>query len=266
MGQQDLTATKSREKLIQEAYAKHDIKIRHLLPPYSGPPLLLDLFQRRLEDGTCDPDQHVAWETHYNGIMAGATIVDHGFSKPSDATATTLVTIDTFAPTYSLPAKDSSLVVIAKPVAGKVCIPRNRRFVYTKFALQVLKEFPKAHGEKIESQKSKQLTAVEFGGSVRFPSGYLETFLLNHEGFVEVGEKYVFFLWKQIPSDDIYVELQAYLVRDGLVFPVDADGDARTVYTKMPLPEFEAKVQAAVQRNIDTDVLPNVHAAPSRRK
>ncbi|HEX7359448.1 MAG TPA: hypothetical protein VF283_03050 [Bryobacteraceae bacterium] len=139
--------------------------------------------------------------------------------------------------------------------------------MYTKFTLEVLKEFQKGKSRRKQvPQKSGQITAVDFGGTVRFPSGYLETFLLSHAGFLEVGEKYVLFIWNPVPSDDTLVISQAYLIRDGLVFPVDTDGDAQTVYTKMPLPEFEAKIQAAVQRNIDTDVLPNVHAAPSRRK
>ncbi|HEX7359447.1 MAG TPA: hypothetical protein VF283_03045 [Bryobacteraceae bacterium] len=96
--QQESAVQGSREKLIQEAYAKHDVKIRHLLPPYSGPPLLLDLYQRRLKDGMCNPEQHVTWESNFNGIMSGhAIVVDHGFSKPAYATATTFVTTDTFA-------------------------------------------------------------------------------------------------------------------------------------------------------------------------
>ncbi|MGH9439545.1 MAG: hypothetical protein ACRD22_17105 [Terriglobia bacterium] len=268
VGQQTLGTQQSREKLIQEAYAKHGVKIRHLLPPYSGPPSLLDLYQRRLEDGMCNPEQHVRWESNFNGIMSGhAIVVDHGFSKPAYATATTFVTTDTFAPIYSLPAKRSFTVVLAKPTAGKVCISQSRRYVYTKFTLKVFKEFQKGKSRRKQAQrKSGQITAVDFGGTVRFPSGYLETFLLNHEGFLEVGEKYVLFMWKPVPSDDTLVISQAYLIRDGFVFPVDADGDAQTVYTKMPLPEFEAKVEAAVRRNIDTDVLPNVHAAPRRRK
>ncbi|MGH9655966.1 MAG: hypothetical protein ACRD6B_21185, partial [Bryobacteraceae bacterium] len=106
-GQQRPDSQPTREDLIQKAYAKHSKKIRHLLPPYSGPPLLLKMFQRRIGDGMCDPEQHTAWEAHFKGIMAGAAIADLGFSKPADATATTLVTIDTFAPIRSLPAKRS---------------------------------------------------------------------------------------------------------------------------------------------------------------
>jgi hypothetical protein len=252
-----------REQQLEDAYAKHDAKIRQLLPPYSGPPLLLDLSHGR-DDGVCDPEQHAAWEKHFNGIMDDTYVVDRGFSDPADATATTFTTTDTFGPIYSLPAKRSFAIVIAQPLAGRVCIPQSRNYVYTKFTLRVLKEFRKGKdNRREESQKTDQLTAVEFGGSVRFRSGFLETFLLNQEGFVQIGKQYVLFMWKAVPSDDMLVISQAYLIQDGLIFPVSSNGDAQTVYTKMPLPEFEAKVQAAVERNADLDLLPQVHA-PTR--
>jgi hypothetical protein len=156
-------------------------------------------------------------------------------------------------------------IVIARPISGRACIPKSRRYVYTKFSLEVLKEFRKGKGTKQREQMAGgQITAVEFGGAVRFPSGILETFLFSQEGFIEVGKEYVLFMWKPVPSDDMLVISQAYLIRDGLVFPVSTNGDAQLVYTKMPFPEFEAKVKAAVARNADADVFPDVHA-PSRQ-
>jgi hypothetical protein len=108
--------------------------------------------------------------------------------------------------------------------------------------------------------ETAQLTAVDFGGTIRFPSGYLETFLLSQEGFVEIGKEYVLFMWKPVPSDDMLIISQAYLIQDGFVFPVSSNGDAERVYTKMPLLEFEAKVKAAVAQNIDADVIGNPKA------
>ncbi|MGH9653282.1 MAG: hypothetical protein ACRD6B_07430 [Bryobacteraceae bacterium] len=259
--QQEPGAKKAQEALIQEAYAKHNANVRQLLPKYSGPPLLLDLSHRRIEDGMCDPEQHAAWEARFNGIMSGAYITDRGISRPSEATATALTTIDTFGPIYSLPARDA-VVVVARPIAGRVCIPQRRSYVYTKFTLQVLKDFRPGNSSKKLPQPTKQVTAVEFGGSVRFPSGFLETFLLDQRGFMEVGKKYVLFMWKAASPDDRLVISQAYLIQDGLVYPVNTDGDGQKGYTKMPLAEFEGAVQAAVDRNIDTDLLPNVHATP----
>ena len=199
----------------------------------------------------CDPQQHVAWESEFNGSM-GTSLADPGFSKAADSTATTMVTIDTFAPVYSFPAKLSSAVVIAKPIAGKVCIPQNRKFVYTKFTLRVLTRFKPAH-DKGQLQEKAHITAASFGGSIRFPSGYLETFLWSQAGFIEIGKEYVLFMWKPVASDDLLVISQAYLIQDGFVFPVSTNGDAQKYCTKLPLAEFEAQVEAAVAKNVDTD-------------
>jgi hypothetical protein len=183
-----------------------------------------------------------------------ATIIDQGVVKPSDATATTLVTIDYFAPIYSLPAKGSSDIVIAKPTAGRVCIPQSRRYVYTKFTLDVVKEYRRpADGKEEEPHEKRKITAAQFGGSVLFPTGYLETFLHDRRGFLEIGKEYVLFVWKPIPTDDTLVISQGYLIENGFVFPVSTDGDAQTVYTKMPFPDFEAKVKAVVAKNVDAN-------------
>src|SRR6185437_14615518 len=251
MSQQAGDRQEITEQAIQDAYAKHDIRVRKSLPSYSGPPLLLDLFQKSLEDGTCDPQQHIEWEANFNAIMASRKLVDNGVSKLSEVTATTVTFIDTFGPIYSLPAKRYVAVVIAKPVAGSVCIPRSRQYVYTKLTLDILKQYKPAKRDRQQSQASAPITAVEFGGSVRFPSGYLETLLLSREGFIEIGKEYVLFMWKPVPSDDLLVISQAYLVQDGFVFPVSSNGDAQTYYTKSPFAEFEAQVEAAVAKNVD---------------
>lgn len=141
MSQQSGDQQEITKQAIQDAYAKHDTMVRNSLPAYSGSPLLLDLFHKSLEDGTCDPRQHIEWETHFNAIMASRKLLDRGVSKLSEATATTVTFIDTFGPIYSLPAKRSATVVIAKPVAGRVCIPQSRQYVYTKLTLEILKQF-----------------------------------------------------------------------------------------------------------------------------
>ncbi len=162
LSQQPAPTRDAWNQQVQEQYAKHDVRIRHLLPPYSGMPVVLDLFHKHLEDGMCDPEQHTAWETQFSGIMAGDTVADLGVRTLADATATGLSTIDTFAPSYSLPAKGSSKIVIAKPIAGRVCIPQNRHYVYTKFTLDVLKEVRKGKGPSSKSRcrsgKSQQLS------------------------------------------------------------------------------------------------------------
>jgi hypothetical protein len=141
------------------------------------------------------------------------------------------------------------MVVIARPVSARVCVAQNRRYVYTRFSLEILQTFKQGKHRR----QGKQIVAVQFGGSVRFPSGHLATFLLNKHGFVEPGREYVVFLWKPVRSDDTYVAVEAYLIDNGLVFPVSASASNAFHYTKVPLGEFEAKVRAAVTKNIDTD-------------
>jgi hypothetical protein len=259
LGQQLPPRQDVSKKQLEEAYAEHDIDMRHSLAPYSGPPLLLDLSHVPLENGMCDPAQHVAWENYFHGLMGDPVIADKGVHGPYYITMTSFTTIDTFAPIYSLPAKGSNDIVIAKVIAGRVCIPQNHRYVYTKFTLDVVKDFRKRpnRGERDGLETQRQITAAQFGGSLLFPSGFLETYLLNHRGFLEIGKEYVLFMWNPVRSDDMLVVAQAYLIQDGLVFPVSTDGDAQTVYTKMPFPEFEAKVKLAVARNIDADVFPD---------
>ena len=85
------------KKQLQEAYAKHDAKIRQILPPYAGPPLLLDISHMPLEDGMCDPDRHSAWESHFSGMALPNGIVDRGVPDPTNATTTTLASAQSFS-------------------------------------------------------------------------------------------------------------------------------------------------------------------------
>jgi hypothetical protein len=181
------------------------------------------------------------------GIRA---ITDPGISMPLEATSIVLTTIDGAGPYYALPANQCSMVVIARPIEDKVCISQRRNYVYTRFHLEISQEFKRT---KHNPHQGGQVAAVQFGGSVLFPSGQFATFLMDKDGFVEIGKQYVLFLWKPIRSDDTYVAVEAYLIQNGLVFPVSASAANAFHYTKMPVKDFESKVRAAVAKNIDTD-------------
>ncbi len=218
-------------------------------PIYSGPPPLLDLTGRKLEDGGCESAQHERWEARFSGIMGIGPTKDLGTRTLSEATSITQTTIDMTGPTYALPAKQSSIVVIGKPTADRVCIPQSRHYIYTRFDIAILEDLKIAkHGPRAGGQ----VIAAQFGGSVRFPSGHLGTFLLEDRGFIEAGKRYVLFMWRPIRSDDTYVISQAYLIQDGLVFPVSATASDVSQYVKMPLNDFEAKVKSVVAKNIDS--------------
>jgi hypothetical protein len=162
------------KKQLEDAYAEHDTKIRKLLPPYSGPPLLQDISHLPLEDGLCDPEQHVAWENRFNGIMGSELKVADKGIHPPDITMTSFTTTDTFAPIYSLPANGSDEIVIARAIAGRVCVPQSRRYVYTKFTLDVVKHYRKTpeRGEQDDPHKQRQITAAQFGGTSSSHRGF----------------------------------------------------------------------------------------------
>ena len=210
---------------------------------------MLDLTDRRLEDGICDNGQHTKWEARFNGVMGIRAITDPGISMPLEATSVALTTTGGLGPIYALPANQCSMVVIARPILDSVCISQSRRYVYTRFNVEILHELKRA---KHTARQGEQVVAVQFGGSILFPSGHLATFLLDKDGFVGLGKQYVLFLWKPVQSDDTYVAVEAYLIQDGFVFPVDTSASNAFHYTKMPLKDFESKVRAAVAK-IDTD-------------
>ena len=235
------------KRLIQETYAKHEHGIRNALPPYSSMPAVLDLTGKQLQDGTCD--QHIAWEDRFSGVMSIRPISDPGVPAPFEATSTSLTTTDGVCCIYAVPAKQSSLVVIARPTSSKVCVAKSLRYVYTRFLLEISEEYK--HNKR--EPHGGQHVAAQFGASILFPSGQLTTFLVDNDGFVGLQKQYILFLWKPVRSDDTYVITQAYLIEDGLVFPVSTSAGNASRYTKVPFKDFESKVKMAVAKNIDID-------------
>jgi hypothetical protein len=238
------------QKRFQDLYLKHDRGIREALPPHSSMPPVLDLTGRTLQDGLCDGGQHIKWENRFTGVEGVQPIADLGVSNLSEATSTSLTTIDGVGQTYALPAKQSSTIVIARPLSDRVCISHDRRFVYTRFRLQVSQAFK--HNEH-NSQRDEFIEAVQFGGSVLFPSGHLTSFLLADRGYLGLGQDYILFLWKPISSDETLVVAQAYRILDGMVFPVSTSASNAFHYTKVSLKDFETKVRTAIAKNIDSD-------------
>jgi hypothetical protein len=125
----------------------------------------------------------------------------------------------------------------------------NRRFVYSSFSLEVSNVL---HAKKKNSiRDGERIFAAQFGGSVRFPSGHVATFLLDGEGFMEVGKQYLLFIWKPVRTDETYVVAEPYLIQDGMTFPVKTLADVSAYEKGMPFKEFEARVKTAIAKNID---------------
>jgi hypothetical protein len=109
----------------------------------------------------------------------------------------------------------------------------------------------KGHGER-GIRQSEQITLAQLGGTIRFPSGHMETFLLAKEGFMQLGQRYAVFAWKPLKSDSTYMADELYLVQNDVVFPVNLDAQ-QSSYSGMPFTKFLAKVKAAIAKNINTN-------------
>jgi len=236
-----------RQRLIQEAYSEHLARLKDVLPKYSGLPPLVDVSESKPDQG----DVERAWEERFKGVMGFSTeIVDRGVESPTRATSISLATVEWGTHVYALPARSCGAVIIAEPVASEARVAQNRLFVYSRFSLHI-SQILKAN-RKMGIQRGQSIIATQFGGSVRFQSGHMETFLLAKEGFLERHNQYVLFIWKPAESKRAFMIAQPYLVDHGMVYPVSTIADA-SAYDGMPAESFEAKVRAAIAKNIDTD-------------
>ena len=95
--------------------------------------------------------------------------------------------------TYGLPARSAGAVVEATPVGADVRVDSAHSLVYSRFSLQI-SQVLKGKAKR-DIRESPTITGVEYGGSIRFPSGHVETFILANHGFLELDKKYLIFMW-----------------------------------------------------------------------
>ena len=230
----------------EDAGQIHINKVRQLLPPHSALPPLLDLSQPGANlDGASRK-----WENRFTGSMGVREHADPGILGPAGPSSISTTTTEYGTPLWALPARGCEGVFIATPVSGTAHMAYNRRFVYSLFSLEISRVL-KASG-KHHIRERERITAAQLGGTVRFPSCHVETFLLANEGFLELGKPYLLFLWKPIRSDDTYAVAEAYLIQESLVFPINLDAHEAS-YEGVAVEEFEARVNAAIAKNVDTN-------------
>jgi hypothetical protein len=228
----------------KEQLSEHVKGVRRVLPPHSGLPPLLDLSKPSIGEGTAGR----AWEEKFKNSLGLRAVTDPGVPTPTEATSVSLTTQEVVGPVYALPAETCEAVVIGKAISSAVHLARNHKFVYTTFSVkisQVLKT-----PRKYRIRDGETINAAEFGGSVLFPSGQMETFLVANRGFLELDKQFVLFIWRPIPSDATYVITEAYIVKDDVVFPTKTMTNESS-YEGMPFEKFEAKVKNAIARNVD---------------
>jgi hypothetical protein len=230
----------------EDAYQKHLEKVRQLLPPHSALPPLLDLSEPNANGGGASRD----WEDRFTGSMGVREHADPGTTDPSSKASISMTTTEFGGPMLAIPARDCDVVILAKPITSSVHMAYNHRFVYSTFTVKIF-EVLKGQGKR-GIRQGEQITIAQLGGTIRFPSGHLETFLLAKEGFMQLGQRYAVFAWKPLKSDNTYMAAELYLVQNDVVFPVNLDAHESS-YGGMPFTKFLAKMKAAIAENINTN-------------
>lgn len=235
------------QRMLQDAYSAHLSRVQAMLPAHSGLPPLLDLTQPQPEEDNIDR----AWENRYKGIGFSRGIADPGVPGPSEMTSIATTFIDGIARPSALPAKHCEAVLIATPVTAEAKIAYTRTFVYSSYALKIEKVLKGKQKNGLRARS--QILVVELaGGRLRFPSGHMTSFIRPGYGFLEVGKQYLLFIWTP-PQTKTYTIANPYLIEDGLVFPLETVPDVSAYEKGMPVQQFEARVKAAIAKNIDTD-------------
>jgi hypothetical protein len=230
----------------ERAYQIQMNRVRHLLPPHSALPPLLDLSKTSSIGGGASRK----WENRFTGSMGVREISDPGLHGPGGPVSISTATTEYVGPIWALPARSCDAVVMGRIVADRAQLAYNRRFVYSLFSVEVLQVLKGNRKQGVREEE--RINATQLGGSVRFPSGHMETFILANEGFMELGSQYLLMLWKPIRSDDTYMVAESYLIQGGVTFPIKTLADVSR-YDGMPAKDFEAKVKAAIAKNIDTN-------------
>jgi hypothetical protein len=242
-----LAQTGLAEDNPEAPYQKHLAKIRRLLPRHSALPPLLDLAQQSTNSNGAGR----AWERRFTGSMLPREISDQGTAPPVGLGSITTSTVEFSTPIWALPARSCPVIVIAKAVRSSAHLASTHRLVYSTFTLEILEVIKTENRHVI--QRGARMRAAQFGGTIRFPSGHVETFLRAGEGFLGLEKSYVLFLWRPIESDEVYMIAEPYLIEDDTVFPVKTLADVSAYENGVPLKDFEAKVKNAIQRKIDSN-------------
>lgn len=180
--------------------------------------------------------------------MGSKKLTDLGITGPVGPTTTMTIIVDGDA-ALALPAKSCD-AVIAKAMSAEARIAFNHKLVYSHFDLEVLQVLKRDAKQGLYT--GVHVSGIQLGGRVRFPSGHEEAFILVHNGFLDIGNEYILFLWKVNRHVESYGIVYAYLIQNDAVFPIRLN-DATHVYSGTPLRNFEAKVKHAIAKNIDTN-------------
>lgn len=156
------------------------------------------------------------WEELVRGFYPTA-VVDPGLTEHGAETLRRTF-IDYVGPANPVPSKESSAVVIGTVTDARAVLAAHQTAVYTAYAFDVQTSIGKS--DLIGGSRRLSLTALQLGGTLRFPSGHVRHFIINDVGFLSRGGQYLLFLRSTDALSATYQILVAYLISGSQVFPL----------------------------------------------
>lgn len=123
---------------------------------------------------------------------------------------------ESFRKMSALPAGQSDAVVIGRVTDAQSYLSEDKSGVYTEITVRV-DDILKHDGSLTPGTP---LVAQRVGGRVRFTSGVVQRYRIDHQGMPRAGRRYVLFL-KKMGDEEVYTILTGYELRGGRVHPVD---------------------------------------------
>ena len=119
----------------------------------------------------------------------------------------------------AVPLERSDLIIAGSATKVRAYLSQNKSSVYSEYEVRISEILYAKDRSSIPSPEQTIVLNRE-GGSVRFPSGHVQTYQLAGSGSLEETANYLIFLRK---DEDLrgYILLTAYKVEDEKVYPID---------------------------------------------
>ena len=217
--------------------------VREALPSHSATPPVTDLAIAKASVASR------AWEEKYQNMegLIKRDITDIS-DDDSSAPGSLAITIKEGSRSLgALPARYSSVVIIGTVRSSASHVASNKHLVYSDYQLSV-KKLLKGSTVEFGSEHSN-IDVLLFGGGIRFPTNYIEYFVIQGVGFLEDGKDYLLFLWRSTKGMRAYDVLGAYLLEGQSVYPIVVGTPG--AFSGAPLEKFESAVRSAIKSNVD---------------
>ena len=145
-----------------------------------------------------------------------------------------------------LPISDC-IIVIGNVSSGQAYVSQDHTTVFSEYKVTVQEVLKSDPGAVISPHD--EITAWRSGGSLQFPSGHIQHFIIVGRGFPEVGTQYLFFLRRpDKTAKDIkdYAISTAYSIKDQTVAPLDGMDYPRSPFEAMAVNDFISKLRQEI--------------------